>query len=368
MLKRIYADNFRALGSFEFRPGKLSLLLGENGSGKTSVFMVLHRIRDLVALGYPTAELFSGSTTRWDTRHTQYFELDIEHGGGTYRYALEVEHPPKEEPIIRSETVAFDGTPLYRFANGEVQLFEEDQPPSPSFPFRPDRSFLQNVDFQGARKLQKLGGFRSYMAGLWVLQPNPFAMAPYSKREEAWLLPDGSNFASFFEYLSLEQPEIRAEVEDSLRQAMPDFKNFALHRAGDQKRLVATVKSSPRDSSPFGPFELSEGQRVLSVLYAAVLGLPRTGAPLCFDEPDNFVSLNEIQPWLQALRDKVDESEGQTMIISHHPEVMDYLALDSVWWFERPGGGPVVPRPYEPSSTPEDTTSLKLSEIVARGL
>jgi hypothetical protein len=50
------------------------------------------------------------------------------------------------------------------------------------------------------------------------------------------------------------------------------------------------------------------------------------------------------------------------MIISHHPEVIDYLALDSVWRFERPSG-PVIARPLEANGAPE----LKLSEIVARG-
>ena len=53
MLKRIFADNFRALVNFELRPGRLSSLLGENGSGKTSVFDVLGNLRDLIVLGRP---------------------------------------------------------------------------------------------------------------------------------------------------------------------------------------------------------------------------------------------------------------------------------------------------------------------------
>src|SRR5262245_60465425 len=51
MLKRIFADNFRALVNFELRPNHLSLLLGGNGSGKTSVFDVLGSLRDLIVLG-----------------------------------------------------------------------------------------------------------------------------------------------------------------------------------------------------------------------------------------------------------------------------------------------------------------------------
>ena len=118
MLKRIFADNFRALVNFEFRPGPLSLLLGGNGSGKTSVFEALGSITDLVVLGRPVSELFSLTRTRWETRDVQRFELDLQSGEGTYRYALEIEHPEDTpgKPFIRSETVTLDGSLLYRFS------------------------------------------------------------------------------------------------------------------------------------------------------------------------------------------------------------------------------------------------------------
>jgi predicted ATP-binding protein involved in virulence len=37
MLKRFYADNFRCLVNFEFRPPTTSVLVGRNGSGKSAV-------------------------------------------------------------------------------------------------------------------------------------------------------------------------------------------------------------------------------------------------------------------------------------------------------------------------------------------
>jgi len=44
MLKRLYVDNFRCLVNFELRLDRVNLLLGENGTGKTSVFDVLYRL------------------------------------------------------------------------------------------------------------------------------------------------------------------------------------------------------------------------------------------------------------------------------------------------------------------------------------
>src|SRR3954452_19516826 len=148
MLKRIFADNFRALVNFEFRPGHLSLLLGDNGSGKTTVFDVLGNLRDLIVLGRPASEMFSYTRTRWETREVQRFEIDVQSNDGTYRYALEIQHPEEApaKPFIRSEHVTLDGAVLYRFSAGEVQLYRDDQSAGPVFPFRPEQSFLPNLD------------------------------------------------------------------------------------------------------------------------------------------------------------------------------------------------------------------------------
>src|ERR1035438_8231016 len=46
--------------------------------------------------------------------------------------------------------------------------------------------------------------------------------------------------------------------------------------------------------------ELSEGQRCLICLYAILHFVLAKGHTAILDEPDNFVSLREIQPWLMA--------------------------------------------------------------------
>lgn len=363
VLKRILADNFRALVNFEFRPSRLCLLLGENGSGKTSVLQVLGCLCDLIVVGRPTTELFANTRTRWETRDVQRFELDMEGADGIYRYALEIQHSQgsHEQPQIRSEVVSLDGEPLYRFSDGEVHLFYDDHSASSVFPFRADQSFLKNLEAGRANRLGRLVEFKVLVAGLWILQPNPFAIDPASTQDVPFLARNGSNFAAFFDYLNDERPDVRTRLEECLQEAIPGFRHFLFKRSGDIKVLLAAFGEG-QYKGELTLFELSEGQRVLAMLYAAVLGHVRSRSVLCLDEPDNFVSLPEIQPWLQTLRDAVEEQGGQALIISHHPEVMDYLALDEIWRFERPSG-PVIARPYEANGAAD----LKLSEIVARG-
>lgn len=360
MLTRLFADNYRALANFELRPGKLSLLLGENGSGKTSIFNVLGSLRDLVVLGRPVHNLFQFTRTSWDKRDVQHFELDVREDDGTFRYSLDVQHPANLLPFIRSESVALDGEPLFRFSDGEVRLFYDDASTGPTFPFRSDQSYLVNL-FSTRSRVPRLGRFMDFMAGMAIFQPNPFAMMLTSGRDENFLSRDGSNFPSFFDHINDEDPAARSALESALEKALPGFRNFLFKRSGEAKVLLAAFGDA-QHSGEYPLLHLSEGQRVLAILYAAVCGLARKGSLLCFDEPDNFVSLTEIQPWLQTLRDALGEKDAQAMIISHHPEVIDYLAQDSLWRFERPQG-PVIARPYEPTGEPE----LRLSELIARG-
>ena len=51
MVTRLYVDNFRCLVNFELKLDEMNILLGPNGSGKTSVLDALRRIQNLVARG-----------------------------------------------------------------------------------------------------------------------------------------------------------------------------------------------------------------------------------------------------------------------------------------------------------------------------
>lgn len=83
---------------------------------------------------------------------------------------------------------------------------------------------------------------------------------------------------------------------------------------------------------------------------------------LFIDEPDNFVSLREIQPWLDELRDVCEEEDRQAIIISHHPEIINSMARGEELWFSREEGAHVVVKPLEVTEG-----GLTPAEIVARG-
>jgi ATPase subunit of ABC transporter with duplicated ATPase domains len=110
--------------------------------------------------------------------------------------------------------------------------------------------------------------------------------------------------------------------------------------------------------------ELSDGQRQLIVLYSLLYVVRGEGYSLFLDEPDNYLALREVQPWLASVEDACGESISQAVLISHHPEIIDYLSGAACRWFDRPDNGPT--RVMDQSPKPAD--GLKTSETIARGL
>ena len=108
---------------------------------------------------------------------------------------------------------------------------------------------------------------------------------------------------------------------------------------------------------------LTLGQRCLICLYAILHFVVGRGFTILLDEPENFISLREIQPWLMAMADAVDEGKGQVFLISHHPEILNQWAPDFGVQFVREGVGPVRVREFQGASE----SSLTPAELVARG-
>jgi hypothetical protein len=146
MLIRLYVDNFKAFVNFELQTKSLNLLLGTNGSGKSSTFDILRLLQKLIG-GCAVSELFSLNTlTRWQGVNVQTFEIDLHGNGGQYRYRLEIEHQPSSrQSHIKHERLLFDEQPLYQFLEGTILWYRDDYSKGAEFDFDWNRSGLTTV-------------------------------------------------------------------------------------------------------------------------------------------------------------------------------------------------------------------------------
>ncbi|KHD08543.1 ATPase [Candidatus Thiomargarita nelsonii] len=363
MLKRIYINNFRSLVNFELTLDSMNLFLGANGTGKTTLFLALFNLQQFIVGDKTVTELFKrADLTKWQDSSIQRFELEITGNGGVYKYSLAIEHQ-RARARMQQEHLLFNDKPLFEFNieadAGLAQLYHDDYTAGPEYPFDWSRSGIAALQERADNK--KLTWFKRRMARFFIVHINPTLMNSESRQEDTSPTWEMSNYAAWFRYLSQDQGTI-FELTHELREMLPGFKAFKIIPAGEAK--ILSVDFFVNEQTINYKFdELSDGQRILIALYTLIYCLPDEDYTLCLDEPENFLALPEIQPWLDKLYEQCEDNHAQALLISHHPKLINYLASNAGYWFSRQDNGPVRTQ----SVTDEDDTGLSIAELVARG-
>jgi predicted ATPase len=369
VLERLYVDNFRCMVNFECRlEGPTRLILGPNGAGKSSIFDVLALLRDFCVAGVAPDGRFAGTTrTRWQSVKEQTFELEVGGNGGKYNFRLVIDSVgTPERPRVVTEEVEFSGKPVFRFQQGEVHLFNDRHEDKVQYPFDWHRSALATITER--KDNTKLSWFKRWLGGLLYVSPDPWRMQGIAVEEARNPDQHLTNFADWYRHL-------RQETEDygyirDLTDVIDGFVTMRLEDAGERRReikvrMTASEKGKgSKEGSEYILQELSEGQRVLIGLYAVLHFALKPGMTVCFDEPDNFIALSEVQPWLSKVLERTQEESGsQVLIVSHHPELLNRMAFHEGLLLDRLGGRHTRVRPF---SDPAQT-GLSAAELVLRG-
>ncbi len=365
MLKKIYVNNYRCLVNFELVLGKMIILMGPNGGGKSTLFDLLRNIRRLLVDNARVNDVFPAEDLNaWAGSTRQSFEFHVENGKDVYVYKLIITHnPDSNKPHIDLEMLTVNGHPLFEFKQGDVQLYTDQFEVGPEYPFDWSISALATIMPRGNNK--KLTWFREWVEKLFIISLQPGNMDSATAEESSWLNHNGSNFASWYRYISQEHQDKVFALTEELRRIVPGFHSFKLETAGTHRVLKIGFTADNAYSSPvyFDFRQLSDGQRVIIILYSILHGLRNLENSIFLDEPENYVALAEIQPWLMELREACEEAFSQAVLISHHPELIDYLAPEYGRWIQREPLGPSRVKPLPDNLDP----SLKLSEHIARG-
>ena len=366
VLRRLYVDNFRSLVNFELKLGQINLLMGGNGSGKSSVFAALAALRRIVQ-GERVAEVLApASCTRWQTRPMQVFELDIDGNGTSFRYHLEAVHRGGRVQIQREVlTVMVDGggieAVVYDRHGDKAMLLTPGPKDFEALLVDVERSALSLVI--GRPGNEHAAEFVARIRRVYMLTINPAAMRGWSEGEDATPAADLANFASWYRHLIQDRGPEMDEAREALRGVLDGFLGLRLRDSGHHeagRKLVSEWKLGEGTRTSFDFAELSDGQRALIGLYTLLYAHGEDDTTIGVDEPDDFVALPEIQPWLGALSER---PTLQTLLISHHPEVLNMHAQETGLVFRRDDNGPTRVERFAAAGD-ED---LSPAELVARG-
>lgn len=366
MITRLYANNFRCLVAFKAEFDSFGVLCGPNGAGKSSVFDALRLIRNLatgdgILGGEGERDVAHLEFTNWQKSTMQEFELSVTAEGHAFEYVIHLEQKADfEKPRFVKERATCDGKSLFDRDLDGVRFQKSDGSPT-GFPLDWRQAALASIQPKGS--LRELAILQEAVAKLLILRPNPRGMERESKAESKYPDLNLSNLTSWYRSFSKDQ-EWTDALRDLLREVWPDFKSFRMEDVGlNTKALQLRFESSNGSDAGLLFFDqLSDGEKALVGLYMVRAALA-TGAAqtVLIDEPDNFVGLPELQPWILSLRELLD-ADHQAILISHHPEILSNAGEDFGRYLWRDNH--TSPTRIGPLKIPE---GLSPGEAVARG-
>jgi len=332
MLQRLYVHNFRCLENFELTIKEMpsALLIGKNGSGKSTVAIALevlqkigrgiNRVGNLVQ-----SKDFTSGRSEVPIR----FELELSLRNKSYKYLVAFELPEGfKELRILVEQLTVDEKTIYSRKEAQVTLYSG--PNNREAQFFVDWHLVALPVIQERSEKDPLHVFKTWLAQMVILSPIPSMMNGDSSGETLEPVREGENFGEWFSGLLSRYPAAFTDVEQYLREIMPDFKDFLNESIGkDSKSMKVRFDNNTAKLEVYFN-DLADGEKCF-FLCAVVLAANRFYGPLfCFwDEPDNYLSLSEVGHFITSLRRSFGKS-GQIIVTSHNPEAIRKFSNENI--------------------------------------
>lgn len=325
MIERLYIHNFRCLDNFVLPVGEIpsALLVGKNGSGKSSVGFALEILQKIGRGTNRIKELIKTHDIRYGhTAEPVRIELEVRIGDVLYSYSLALELPEGfRELRVLEESLSVGGRPKYTRKVAELQFVNEgESSAAKNYGMNYDWHLVWLSAAQARSEAEPLDIFRKWLSRMLIVRPYPLAINGNSSEETLNPAPDMSNLGDWWTGLISHSPSSYSKIDEALKRLLPDLKDIKNPVIAKESRSLE-VQFEQGGKTMTLPFHLlSDGEKCMLIWALVMVANEAYGPLLCFwDEPDNFLAISEVGDFATDLR-RAFQKGGQFIGTSHNAE------------------------------------------------
>lgn len=352
MIDKISIKNFKAIQSATIKLSDLSVFVGNNGSGKSSVIEALQTLQNVLLHGLST-----GFNERWFGLEHIRNTSTAEKGSGKKLFIndIEIEIQGKIEQdkykykvcfntnrsgdlyLITHESLVHGKTEVFKSEvvdeKGATEFFINNEP----LPTGRIANNLVLSDKNLISQLQFAIKFGNYISSWQFLSLEPERMYFPIRRDysatSVRMKSTGENLADFFSRMQ-DNPTISDIILDKMRYVLPDLDNVGREEISIQKQIYLFLQEH-NNKRRLPSWLFSSGTlRILAIL--AILN-SKTPPPVVFiEEIENGLDPRTLNLLVEEMRSLLPEH--QFVATTHSPYFLDLVALKHIIVAERTDG------------------------------
>lgn len=356
----IRLKNFRAFQDVTMKDiPRFCVMVGANGTGKSTLFSVFAFLRDAMA-GNVTSALakLGGSRGFHEVRsRSSVGPIEIElkvrtqlADGRSRRITYELHIDERNgRAVVAKEVLRYKrgnrgGRPWkfldFSMGTGEAVTNELDSVLQESLLTREPQT-LKSPDILAIKGLAQFERFPAvvvlgdlienwHLSDFHIDRARTEAPAGYADQ----LSPSGDNLSLVVEYLYKNHPALFAEVLDRLKRRVPGVTRVEAKTTEEGRVLLKFQDGAFED--PFLARYVSDGT-IKMLAYLVLLYDPAAHPLLCVEEPENQLYPSLLWELAEEFRSYADRG-GQVFVTTHSPDFLNAVALSEVFWLVKERG------------------------------
>jgi predicted ATPase len=360
--------NFRAFKDVEMREiPRFCVLVGANGTGKSTLFSVFGFLRDAMTTNVSTALGRLGGSRGFqevrsrDAQGPIEIELKFREEGRkkrlvTYHLAIDEEHG---KPVVVKEILQYrrgqHGQPwrFLDFSRGSGQaVTNEMEEVEDESELERDSQTLKSPDILAIKGLAQFEKFpaavalgnlieRWHVSDFHISRARPEQEIGYAEH----LSREGENLSQVIEYLYKNHRAIFETVVEKLKQRVPGVTKVESKPTEEGRILLKFQDGAFED--PFLARYVSDGT-IKMLAYLVLLYDPEPHPLLCVEEPENQLYHTLLWELAEEFRAYATRG-GQVFVSTHSPDFLNATKLNEVFWLAKQDGYTQVVRARDDS-------------------